>query len=296
MKLASLLSQYLYEQQRLDLPGIGTFTYMPGAYPEEENKRNKQQQSGSVSFENNPSIKDNQGLIAFISSNTGKIKALAAADLDSHLELARQFLNIGKPFLFEGIGSLVKIRSGEYGLASVASPVLKETTAASAEESTGEYSGLLMPKKEKINWRRPALVILVIVGLGLAVWGGYTVYKMTAARNKKENIAEERKEDNTTSVKPDSNINRTDSVTPASSINTSSLFKFIIENADSARAFQRLNKLKGFGLDIKMETADSVRYKLYFLLPASAADTSRMADSIRKIKYSPPGQDVLVEK
>ena len=67
-----------------------------------------------VSFESNVLAKETAELIGFISSQAGKMKALAAADLDSHLELAQQFLNIGKPFLFEGIGSLVKLQSGKF--------------------------------------------------------------------------------------------------------------------------------------------------------------------------------------
>jgi hypothetical protein len=48
-------------------------------------------------------------LVIFIAENTGKMKSLVASDLDSNLELARQFLNIGKPYLFEGIGHFQKI-------------------------------------------------------------------------------------------------------------------------------------------------------------------------------------------
>ena len=41
------------------------------------------------------------------------MKALASSDLCSYIELARQFLNIGKPFQIEGIGTLVRNKSGE---------------------------------------------------------------------------------------------------------------------------------------------------------------------------------------
>ena len=57
-----------------------------------------------VRFESKPFLKDTPDLIAFIAEKTGKMRALAAADLDSHLVLAEEFLNIGKPFAFEGIG------------------------------------------------------------------------------------------------------------------------------------------------------------------------------------------------
>ena len=67
-----------------------------------------------VSFESKPSLKETPDLIAFIAEKTGKMKALAAADLDSHLVLAEEFLNIGKPFAFEGIGIITKLKPGEF--------------------------------------------------------------------------------------------------------------------------------------------------------------------------------------
>ena len=109
MKLAPLLAKYLYTHKRLDLPGIGTFLFDPSAIIESESsKYNKPRNMEGISFESNVLAKETAELIGFISTQAGKMKALAAADLDSHLELAQQFLNIGKPFLFEGIGSLVK--------------------------------------------------------------------------------------------------------------------------------------------------------------------------------------------
>ena len=40
--------------------------------------------------------------------------ARASADLDSYLVLGKQFLNIGKPFIIEGLGVLEKSQQGDY--------------------------------------------------------------------------------------------------------------------------------------------------------------------------------------
>ena len=115
MKLASILTQYLYTNKRLDLTSIGTFLLDPSAILETENGKNsKQDITSGITFESNSAMPESPELISYISSQMGKMKALASADLNSHLELARQFLNIGKPFLFEGIGNLVKTKSGQY--------------------------------------------------------------------------------------------------------------------------------------------------------------------------------------
>src|SRR4051812_17926013 len=96
VKITTLLTQYLYTNHRLDLPGIGSFLLDASAIAQAENTKQRSVITEGISFENNPSIKEVPALIAFISAQSGKQKALAASDLDSHLELAQQFLNIGK--------------------------------------------------------------------------------------------------------------------------------------------------------------------------------------------------------
>jgi hypothetical protein len=53
----------------------------------------------------------------------------------------------------------------------------------------------------------------------------------------------------------------------------------VIEVAGKKRAFYRYYKLKQ-DLPIKMSTTDSTTFKLYLVLPATAADTARIADSL----------------
>ncbi len=158
VKIPSLIAQYLYTNQRLDLPGIGTFLLDSSAMSSLQNNKQRYAILEGVSFESNPSIKDAPALIEFISEKTGKMKALAAADLDSHLQLALQFLNMRKPFSFEGIGILTKTMSGEfeYTPISVSTEKIKEShskevqSSASKEEASTQYESFLSPQKQ--NW------------------------------------------------------------------------------------------------------------------------------------------------
>ena len=113
MKLALLLAQYLYSHKKLDLPGIGTFHLDPSVIIDPEaDKNSKPEPIEGIRFEYNNTIKENTALTEYIAAKSGKMKALAAADLDSHLWLGQQFLNIGKPFVLDGIGQLTKTQSG----------------------------------------------------------------------------------------------------------------------------------------------------------------------------------------
>ena len=115
MKLAALLAEYLYQQKKLDLAGIGTFLIDPSSRANSDS----QHPSAEISFQYNTSVKDDDALISFISAQTGKMKTLATSDLASYVELGIQFLNIGKPLQIEGIGTLVKMKSGKFEFTAI---------------------------------------------------------------------------------------------------------------------------------------------------------------------------------
>jgi glycine cleavage system H lipoate-binding protein len=302
LKLAPLLAQYLYQYRRLDLPGLGTFILDSSVvFEPESNKKNTSFKLNGVVFENNSTIKDSPALVDFIALQTGKIKALAAADLYSLLEEAQQFLNIGKPFLFEGIGSLTKIKSGEFAFAAgQALPITKIDYSAQEiysdsppEESSSDYKEIFYQRKRKSNLQKPVAIIFLVAGLFLAIWGGYIVYKKTTTKNKKKSTWVK---DEPVLIKKDTLALQKDSLTsqiPATVIPPGN-YKFIIEIAGRERALNRFAKLKNYGLDVQLETRDSVTFKLFFLRPALIADTARMIDSLRKI-YTPPGSKAFIE-
>jgi nucleoid DNA-binding protein len=308
LKIAILLAQYLYQHYRLDLPGLGSFTLKPSEMPETENsKQGKHSPLQGVSFESNTQLKEVPDLIQFISSQTGKIKALATADLESHLELAQQFLNIGKPFSLEGIGTLEKLSTGEFSFTPGQSlpPTVKETVTkdstspVTSEEGMPDYKGVLYLRKTKTKWKKPLALALLLAGLALAIWGGYTVYKRTTATNQqvpeKETSVETVAVPETAEPKKDSLVQPIQSLPAAQPVLTPpGNYKFVIETAARERAMGRFSRLKSFGLDVKMETSDSVRFKIFFLLPAAIADTTRMLDSLRGI-YTPAGNRAYVE-
>ena len=303
MKLAPLLVQYLITHKRLDLPGIGSFLLQEPAYTEpEQHKHDKQAVLENVSFENNTAVKISPDLIQFMADQTGKIKALVSADLESYLTLAQQFLNIGNPFLFEGIGILEKLKSGEFVLKPGTGtqekikdyvPVEKQASSESGE-FRNDYKKIFYSGKGKIKLGNPIVIILVIAGLAFAVWGGYLVYKKTSEKNRSAFNERNEKNDDKVSIN-DSTLNQKDSVVDIKQeLNPpppSGSFRFVLEDANAKRAFERFAKLKTFNWPVQMATKDSVSYTLFVVLSASAADTSRIRDSLSLLN----GRRVYVE-
>lgn len=313
LKIAHLLSDFLSVNKRLDLPGIGSFALDPAMLGNSESyESGKNIMSEGIAFEANPGIKDSPDLVSYIAEKTGKIKALAAADLDSHLELARQFLNIGKPFLFEGIGSLSKLQSGKYSFSAGEIPVEKAATRALKEsmdlqEEESQASGfrsIFYVRRSKGSLRKPLIAALLLGGIILAVWGGYKVYKSTTAKNNSEQGVNTDTENAATSL-ADTNHPASDTSTtnlnnnpaPAAPVVTppAGFYKFVVERADKKRGLTRFNKLKGYGIDIRMETPDSLSFKLFFLLSAVPTDTTRVLDSLRRL-YTPSWDKAYIEK
>ena len=304
LKITILLAQYLYTKKQLDLPGIGTFTLDNDiVLDSEKTKHNKTFTLEGVSFRQDRTVKEDPDLIAFISEHSGKIKALASADLYSHLELASQFLNIGKPFLFEGIGSLVKTQSGEFSFTpgQVIPDRIESAThreygkEAISEEPVGDYKSVFYNKHTKSAWKKPAAIGLILLGFGLAIWGGYTVYKKRAERSEKEEtvVSADKNETNqyqnainespdTTTQKGDTTANVTAVLTQPTIIPAGNR-KFILEISPKERALYRYNRLKTFQWQVEMETRDSSSFTLYMLLPVAPADTSRVLDSLSRL-------------
>lgn len=214
MKLSQLLSQFLYQTRKLDLPGIGTFTLDPAAVIPEESERGGMAPAAGISFKNANIPSPDDALISFIKDHTGKMKPLAAADLDFYLTTGKQLLNIGKPFYLEGIGTLMQNKEGrldftpgEYMIARLDEPAGRkdrtEKRVSDFDEPPREYE----PRSNTI--RQSLLLIGIIGGLIIIGWGGYYLYK--------RNTYVEPTTENTARVIPDSTPARRDSTTTAQS-------------------------------------------------------------------------------
>ncbi len=295
MKIATLLTQFLYANKTLDLPGIGTFSLDPAALQDLENSKQRSATLDGVSFQYKPALKDSPALIQFISARTGKMKALAAADLESHIELAQQFLNIGKPFSFDGIGTLVKTRSGEIEFSPpvIATDRLKElnqpdkSIPASREESSKNFESFLETPRPALNGKKPVVALILLCGLGLAIWGGYTIATNAAEElpahtelTSAEQVLVTGPSEEQSTAAPAPTPDTTATVMAPIAQAAGSSYKYVLEIAPGKRAFKRYNQLRTNLWDVHLETRDSLQYKLYLMLPAANADTTRVMDSL----------------
>jgi hypothetical protein len=285
LKLAPLLAQYLYQEKKLNLAGIGTFLLDPSARTSADSLH----ASEGISFQYNPATQDDDNLVAYISTHAKKMKSLASSDLSSYLELARQFLNIGKPFQIEGIGTLVKTKAGD--LEFTAGHVLvdkaretgiKELSATSiSDQSLTTYESLKPHVDRTPPYKAMFLGFLVLATTAVIIWAGYRMYKNNSEKNAQE---EQDSTQETTAV-----TDTTKYVAPPKDTATAAIqnqtanknsFRFVIEVTNKERALRRYSMLKEGGVPIQIATDDSINYKLFLVLAATPADTARISDSL----------------
>ena len=116
MKIEQLIVQYLYLNKQVTLQGIGTFRLDPAVVLPAGNEKEKDfiMPENAVQFEYNLKAGEDEGLVKYIVQHTRKILPLASSDMESYAMLAKQFLNIGKPLVIEGVGTVQKNQQGNY--------------------------------------------------------------------------------------------------------------------------------------------------------------------------------------
>ncbi|MBN8667674.1 MAG: hypothetical protein J0M30_09235 [Chitinophagales bacterium] len=299
MKLSPLLTQYLMSNQQLSLVGIGRFVT-------ESQSRADGSPDLNIRFTGNKAEKMDEGLVNFVARETGKMKSLAEADLVSYIDQMKEFLNIGKPFFLEGIGTLTPLKEGvmEFTAGLIQTEKSKEfplsekdnlVQGATAEDHSLDYSDILGTRKAASNARNKWLTgAVVIVGLGLAIWGGYTLFK-SMIRSKADTTTPEV----TTQPVPDTLAVATTPVNqaPVADPVSSQTYKFIVKEASMRQAYTRYQYLKEqCKVDVHISTTDSVRYQVFFRLPALPSDTTRIADSLNVLYISKGQPPVKVVK
>lgn len=309
VKVSEILLNYLLTHKKLQLPGLGTF-HMTGSYTISDEDKSIIFPQGSVEFKLDNSTIEDPELIATISKETGKIKPLASADLDSLIIQGKQLMNISKPFVIDGIGTLQKNHRNEV-----------EYIPFVAEINRGERDKRLEEPGEAVrfddNYLRPpgmsgfssrfiTVALLGFVAIGILGAVIYFVYNQSAKSDQTTVSLSEpplvQTDSNQASAAPDNSSLKisTDrssapkpsvqAIAPASSSDSS--FLVVLEISKKNRAFKRFSDLKEWGHNPQMTTKDSINFKISLPIKAPLADTAKHRDSLAAFF----GRKVWIEK
>ncbi len=295
LKIPTLLVKYLYKYKTLSLSGLGVFTLDKSVVIPEEPSRDAPATANGIEFKSTPVRQPDPALIDFICQETGKIKPLALADLDSYLTLGSEMLNIGKPFYIEGIGTLTRRKDGRCDFIPGEFALIRENADGSRrnpeKQTRRKPTETAEAEQDHARGRGLLIAVAAIAALLIIGWGGYTLYRKNMPKSEPV-VAEIPVTDTvrkmpdtltTVAVKDSLKIKAADTPSKKNNSTDSLPYKFVIlATHDKEHALKRYNQLLGFALKVHMTTADSLYFKLFFTIPSSARDTTHIKDSIER--------------
>lgn len=276
VKLSPQLAQYLLTHKELKLPGLGTFYADNGAA-----------EYASVRFEQNDGPGDfDEALVNYIAEETGKMKVLALSDLSSQLEDAIQFLNTGKPYLFTGIGTLLKKANGKYDFVSnTQMEAPKKKNVPFTERNTVPQAYIEEKHEAGAKSKKPLAIILVLIAI--AAIGAFWFYNRTGTSNDAASVKEKPESQvaatSATTAIPDTSGTKPPVVTTTTPTAPSGMVTYVLETAKEPRASKRFNQLKKINWPVELEKLDSTQFNIIMNLATAPADTARVRDSLSAI-------------
>lgn len=282
MNIELLLRQYLYNHKTVTYPGIGKLVFGSNAQLPESLEKGEAFPLQDLNFTFNLNEGLDKDFIAFVSSQTGKIAPLATADVESYFMLSKQFINIGKSFVVEGIGAVDKQDNGTFAFTPGYFLPVSEASAAPHKPLKIREAVPVMPKTEtkKISPtlnKKPIFLIIGILFLGLVIYG---VYRIAFA--KKENAPGDTPiiaKDTATVLPKDT----TNAVRPTQPVSVAAGFKAVVDQRFTRVAANvRAAKLRSFGHDAQVDSVAPANFLIY--IPVK--DTTVSVDSLQLIKIN----------
>jgi hypothetical protein len=300
LKFDEHLAQYLYENKFLKLQGIGMFTLDDKVAVPNASEKEVYYPIEGLAFTYNPREVLDETLLSFLVRRLGKIQPLVKSDLESYLSNAKQFVNLGKPYTIEGVGTLSKNNYGVFEFTAGNFFPAKEELNPHRDNAEHNY-----PTSSNNSAGKTFLVILIVIA-SLAALGGIG-WGISTFLSKKMNVSNEPQEqqgqlDTLPSEQPVAPAPVTDtsqSLKPADSgaVSDTQQYRMIFEYTRSRkRAVNRTytltnvhHKLSKFD---SVSNANGVVYRLFVPLSIRVQDTANYRDTLRRFF----GRNIVIEK
>ena len=288
MKLEQLIVQYLYQNKSVSLQEIGNFHIAPEVIIPQDSDKDFQLPADAISYDYDLKAVADEGLVDFIVQQTRKIKPLAASDLESYTSLNKQFLNIGKPLIIDGLGTLQKNQSGKYEFSqSHLFNTKTEAKPTEIREKANEEISFSTPKKTESGNKNSKSWLIVFVLLFFILGAVALLYYLNMPKRETVDLPEKTEVVTPPVLVKDSSNKPIDSIqlvsAPLPKVDDGYSFKVVIKTyTNLANAQAALNRLKGYGHNVLLTTKDSVNYQIKIPFNRSLADTSRIKDSLNK--------------
>jgi hypothetical protein len=281
VKIEHYIVQFLYTSKKVTLQGIGTFTLDPSLSLPTENEKEKDiiLPENTFQFTFNLKATEDPELVNYIVQHTGKMFPLASSDLDSYVTLAKEFLNIGKPLVIEGVGTIQKTQQGDYQFIAghFITPKIDDIPKQLREKRDESIS---FETSFKVNNNKKNLQFLVVALLLLLI--GFALFYLI-----KENTSEFQSESSEKNALADSmklkSIDSANIANKNSKSKDSFSFKIILKKYPSSEEVKTVyDRLTSYGHKLIIIKLDSSNYELAIPFKTPLSDTLRAKDSLKE--------------
>lgn len=278
MRISEILLEHLFRHKKLSLTGLGVF-YLKTSISLEQFEEDYQLLSDAIEFIKDFNTPENEDLIQDIALATGKIRALAQADLESFIINGKQMMNISKPFIIDRLGILERNYKGEIEFKLIRSGLISaekgKKREAIIEEVRFDDNYLLKFKKFGVQYKK---ILTTLAGISLLVlffWFGYHFF-----RNSKTEMEPAPVMVATSLV--ETSETKTQHIAQEVKADVADSFYIVLEKSTKPRAELRYADLKKWGHNVQMVRSDSVNFKLRIPINAPLTDTIIHRDSLAR--------------
>lgn len=291
-KYDALIHEFLLENKHVSLEKLGEFVITGEPFVTESGTTTSQPK---IAFTFNKYAETSPELIEYIATKLGKNRSIAGSGVESYLIEAKQWINIGKSYSFEGIGEIIMDNSGNLQFRQTAhlsarEEEFKRKRGYAAEAGTIENR---QSRRTGVFALAIIIVLLIVAGIGYGIYNYINSHatskpsEMSSGNNVTEGVEKPAPQADTAIVRkpvaPDTTAAVTTITQPATD---SARFKFIFEVTDNRdRAVARTAKLREYGDHAgfdSLKTDTAMRYRLYIDATVLQADTLRAIDSLTK--------------
>jgi hypothetical protein len=294
VKFDDQLAAYLYQKKSLRLEGIGTFMLDGKASVPHAQEKEVYYPIEGLSFVYNPKTDTEEEVILFLVQKLHKIQPLIRSDLESYLSNVRQFINLGKPYTIEGIGTLTKNNQGTFEFTPGSFLPAKEELNPRRENAEHNY-----PVRSQFSAGRVFVIILVVLAALAALGGiGWGISHLLS-KSQQASVEDEPQTGRADTLTQQPNSDTSVYPPPAASSGApasenpggdSAMYKMFFETTRSKqradKRTEQLNRLHfSYAKVDTVRTGETVFYKMYVPVKISNADTAyrlrRIKDSLR---------------
>ena len=263
----------------MDLEGLGTFSLDEQFVLPPDAEKSTFFPLEGIHFTYNPKAETSTGLIDYLVQQTGKIKSLVRADFSSYVSEIKQFVNIGKPWAIEGIGTLQKNKEGKFEL--IPGEALAERVNMHYTEETEDDEEPVRRRKWMIGFILTVAIVAVVAGLAFGV---YVLFIKTQDNQTTSTVPDPGiySDEDTAPGMVDSNLVRQDTV-PQTAPGTISYKAYFETTRHRSKAVNITGNLLKMGVTSYFDSViirDTTRYRLFIYQQILPVDSAKTRDSL----------------